>query len=194
MQINKNVRRNEMKMNLLSSSLAFAAVLVFSTSAIAQHGGAAGHSAGAGAMGAPSGIGGRPTDIGPGNSNGMGNSGSMGNSSVRSQSPNTALSNPKLDSSLTSALSKSGIEIPGGNLQTACSGFRNLGQCVAAMHVAKNLNLNFNDLQSKMTGSNSVSLGKAIQQLGGPDVNAKSEAKKATKQANQDFNATQSSS
>jgi hypothetical protein len=99
-----------------------------------------------------------------------------------------------LDSSLTNALGKSGISVPGGNLQTACAGFKNLGQCVAAMHVAKNLNLNFSDLQSQMTGPNSVSLGKAIQGLGGPSVNAKSEAKKANKQANHDLSASESTS
>jgi ABC-type hemin transport system substrate-binding protein len=57
--------------------------------------------------------------------------------------------------------------------------------------VAKNLNLTFSDLQTKMA---SESLGKAIQDLGGPNVNAKSEAKKANKQASQDLNAAQSAS
>ncbi len=183
-----------MKMNSLRSSLAFAAVLAFSFSAIAQHGGGGGRPAGAGAgsMGAPSGVGagngGRAADAG------FGNSSSMGHPSAGSQSPGTALNNPKLDSSLTSALGKSGISVPGGNLQSACAGFKNLGQCVAAMHVAKNLNLNFSDLQSQMTGANSVNLGKAIQGLGGPNVNAKSEAKKANKQANQDLNSADSNS
>lgn len=86
-------------------------------------------------------------------------------------------------------MTKSGITIPGGNLQSACSGFKNLGQCVAALHVAKNLNLSFSDLQTKM---GSESLGKAIQDLGGPNVNAKSETRKANKQASQDLNAAQS--
>jgi hypothetical protein len=148
-------------------------------------------------MGGPSGVGaspsGRPSDIGPGGANGMGQS-SMGSPSLRSQSPDPVLSNKHLDSSLTNALGKSGISIPGGNLQTACAGFKNLGQCVTAMHVAKNLNLNFSDLQNRMTGSNSVSLGKAVQELGGPDVNAKSESKKANKQANQDINSVESAS
>lgn len=178
-----------MKMNSLTSSYALAAMLVFGASAFAQHGGGRPAGVGGGSMGASSGMGasGRPSDAGPGAAGTMG-----GGASVRSQSPSTALSNPHLDSSLTNALGKSGISVPGGNLQSACSGFKNLGQCVAAMHVAKNLNLNFADLQSKMTGSNSVSLGKAIQQLGGLDVNAKSEVKKANKQANQDLNSAES--
>lgn len=178
-----------MKLNPLISSIAIAALFAFSSFAIAQHGG--GRPAGVGgSMGAPSGAGSgisdRPADIGNGTA--------MRNPSIRSQAPSTALRNPKLDSSLTNALSKSGINVPNGNLQTACSGFKNLGQCVAAMHVAKNLNLNFTDLQNKMTGANSVSLGKAIQQLGGPDVNAKSETKKANKQAGQDLNSVESDS
>lgn len=193
-----------MKMNPLGSSFALAAMLVLSASAYAQHGGGRPAGAGGGAMGGSSGMGmgageagmgasGRSSDMGPGGHSGMGNSG-MSSPSLRSQSPQSVLSNQHLDSSLTNALGKSGISVPGGNLQTACSGFKNLGSCVAAMHVAKNLNLNFSDLQNSMTGPNSVSLGKAIKQLGGPTVNAKSEAKKANKQANHDLNSVESAS
>lgn len=87
---------------------------------------------------------------------------------------------------------QNGVNVPGGNVRTACSEFKNLGQCVAAMHDAKNLSLNFSDLQSKITGANSVSLGKVIQQLGGSDVNAKSETKKANKLASQDLSFVES--
>ncbi len=183
-----------MKLNPITSSIAIAALIACSSFAVAQRGGGGGRPAGigTGSMGAPSGagpgFGGRSSEAGPGYG------GNMGAPSIRSQAPSTALSNPKLDSSLTNALGKSGINVPGGNLQSACSGFKNLGQCVAAMHVAKNLNLNFSDLQGKMTGANSVSLGKAIQQLGGPDVNAKSEAKKANKQAGHNLNSVESDS
>ena len=38
-------------------------------------------------------------------------------------------------------LAKSGVSVPGGNLQSACSGFKTLGQCVSAMHVVKNLEI-----------------------------------------------------
>jgi hypothetical protein len=181
-----------MKTNLLRWSLTFAAVLVFSVSVFAQHGGAgAGRPAGTGpgSAGAPSGVGsgtsGRPSDAG---------SSGMGHSSMGSQSPSTVLDNSKLNTSLSNALEKSGISVPGGDLKTACSGFKTLGRCIAALHVAKNLNLSFSDLQSKMTGSNSENLGKAIQDLGGSKVNAKSEAKKANKQASQDLNAAESAS
>jgi hypothetical protein len=183
-----------MKSNPHVSLIALATMLAFGVSASAQHGGGRPSGVGAGSMGAPSGMGasGRPSDIGSGGANGMGTN--PGAASLRSQSPNSVLSNQHLDSSLTNALGKSGISIPGGNLQTACAGFKNLGQCVAAMHIAKNLNLSFSDLQSKMTGSNSVNLGKAVQELGGPAVNAKSESKKANKQANQDINSVESAS
>jgi hypothetical protein len=139
---------------------------------------------------------GAPSGVGPGTTGRPGDAGStgMGHSSMGSQSPTTVLDNSKLNTSLTNALAKSGVSIPGGDLKTACSGFKNLGQCVAAMHVAKNLNLSFDDLKNKMTGSNSENLGKTIQDLGGPNVNAKSEAKKANKQAGQDLNAAESAS
>jgi hypothetical protein len=171
-----------MKHNLLTWSLMLAAALAFSASAFAQHAGGGGRPAGVGpgSAGAPSGVGseasGRPSDAG---------SSGMGHSSVASQSPTNVLDNSHVTTALTNALTKSGVTIPGGNLQTACSGFKTLGECVAALHVAKNLNLSFSDLQSKMA---SESLGKAIQDLGGPNVNAKSEAKKAKKQANADLN------
>ena len=119
----------------------------------------------------------------------------MTHSSAASQSPTKVLDNTKLDNSLTNALSKSGITVPGGDLKTACSGFKNLGQCIAAMHVAKNLDIpgGFDALKAKMTGSGAVSLGKAIRELN-PNANAKSESKKANKQANQEIDALESQS
>jgi hypothetical protein len=78
--------------------------------------------------------------------------------------------------------------LTGQDAQTACSGFKNLGQCLAAAHVAKNLNIpgGFDALKAKITGTGSVSLGKAISELS-PNVNAKAEIKKANKQANDDL-------
>lgn len=75
-----------------------------------------------------------------------------------------------------------GLLPPGTDLQTASSGFKNLGQFVAAAHVSHNLGIPFDQLKSKMTGESPVSLGKAIQELR-PDVEAGSEAKKAEQQA-----------
>ena len=112
--------------------------------------------------------------------------GSMGSSASRpsdvgKQSPDTILSR---DTQLNSRLEK--LLPRGTSAQQACSGFKNLGQCVAAIHVAHNLNIGFDDLKAKMTGDKSESLGKAIHDLK-PDANAKAEAKKGQKQANDDL-------
>jgi hypothetical protein len=74
--------------------------------------------------------------------------------------------------------------LTGEDAASACGGFKNLGQCVAAAHVAKNLDIpgGFDALKAKTTGTGAVSLGKAIELLA-PSANAKSEAKKANKQA-----------
>jgi hypothetical protein len=157
-------------------------VALYCSPAFAQHGGGRPAGVGPGSSGAPA-------SVGSGTS-GAGSAG-MGHSGVASGSPTSVLNNTYVTTALTNALTKSGVTIPEGNLQTACSGFKNLGQCVAALHVAKNLNLSFSDLQTKM---GSESLGKAIQDLGGPNVSAKTEAKKANKQANQHLNAAQPAS
>src|SRR5258708_39336522 len=82
----------------------------------------------------------------------------------------------------------------------ACTGFKNMGQCVAAAHVSKNLGINFDCLRSDMTGSaplsasncpagtgtKSMSLGKAIQTLD-PTADQKSETKKGETEAQQDM-------
>ncbi len=173
-----------MRKTLYAPALALAAMLAFTVSAVAQHGG-----------GRPAGLGGGASGMGHGADAGMGGGMSgMGHANAGAQVPSSALSNQHLDTALTNALGKSGITIPGGNLQSACGGFKNLGQCIAALHVSHNLGISFADLQAKMTGSGSESLGKAIQSLGGANVNAKSEAKKAGKQAQHDLNSAESGS
>lgn len=155
-----------------------------------------------GGLGGDQGGFGRPADAGApgmGRSEAGMNHASAGTSNIGSHSPSSVLSNnPKLDSSLTSALGKSGISIPGANLQTACAGFKNLGSCIAALHVAKNLGLNFDQLRSVMTGPKAEKLGKAIQSLGRPNTTsnreAKSQVKKANKQAKQDLHVVASAS
>jgi len=54
--------------------------------------------------------------------------------------------------------------------------------------VAKNLSIpgGFDALKARMTGTDSMSLGKAIESLA-PNANAKSETKKANKQASDDI-------
>jgi hypothetical protein len=79
--------------------------------------------------------------------------------------------------------------LTGKDAQTACDGFKNLGQCVAAAHLAKNLDIpgGFAALKAQVTGTNAVSLGKAVANLA-PSANSKSEVKKANKQASDDMN------
>jgi hypothetical protein len=89
-----------------------------------------------------------------------------------------------------------GLFPAGTDLQQASNGFKNLGQFVAAAHVSKNLGIPFDQLKAKMTGvssapsnsagDTSVSLGKAIHELR-PQVDAKSEVKKAEQQAKEDI-------
>lgn len=153
-------------------------VLVLSVAVFAQHG----HGGGGGHMGGP------PAGIGSGNGmgSGMGSGRANGDSGDRAQmgrqSPSDVLShNTRLSSNLEKILPN------GMTAEQACSGFKNLGQCVAAAHVSHNLDIPFEQLKAKMTGTGSESLGKAIADLK-PDVDAKSEAKKAQKQADKDLN------
>ena len=156
-------------------------------------------SIGAFAQGRPSSAG-RPSGVGGGSgmgssgmgSNGMGRPSDMGRSTTGmgsshqpsetgKKTPDQILSNNrKLSSKLDSLLPK------GETSQQACSGFKNLGQCVAAIHVAHNLGISFDDLKAKMTGSGSESLGKAIHALK-PDADAKTEEKKGKQQADDDL-------
>jgi hypothetical protein len=161
------------------------AVLALSSFAVAQHASGGGRPAGAGAgMGAGSGMG---SSMSSGHGNGMsgdrGNSGQPGStgSGMNAKSPTDLLTqNTKLSSNLEKLLPQ------GMTAQQACAGFKNLGQCVSAIHVSHNLDIPFADLKAKLTGSGSESLGKAIGDLK-PSADAKAESKKAVKQANEDI-------
>jgi hypothetical protein len=96
-------------------------------------------------------------------------------------------------------------KLTGMSATSACHGFKNLGQCVAAAHVAKNLDIpgGFTALKDKMLGisptgtstatSKPMSLGKAIQALD-PSASVKAETKKAKQQADQDVKDSDASS
>jgi hypothetical protein len=174
--------------SVLGRAMLVMGVLCFATLGFAQRPGSGiGRPSG---VGAPSGVG-RPSDNSPGS---MGRPSDLGvghRNAVGSQSPATLLKdNPKLDTALTKALGKSGISV--ADLQSTCSKFKNLGQCISALHVAKNLDISFDDLRDKMLVPKG-SLGKAIQDLK-QNVDAKAEVKKANKQAKQDINEAQSES
>jgi len=130
--------------------------------------------------------GGPPAGHGPSNTSGSGTAeankaGAISHSDMSHASPSEVLSH-------NTAIAGKIKSLTGKEAQTACDGFKNLGQCVAAAHVAKNLDIpgGFDALKAKVTGTGSMSLGKAIEQLS-PNANAKSETKKANKQAADDM-------
>src|SRR6266849_6514315 len=101
--------------------------------------------------------GGPPAGRGPGSDSGMSGShasGTAAHSDMSHGSPNDVLSH-------NTAIAGKIQTLTGQDAQTACGGFKNLGQCVAAAHVAKNLDLpgGFAALKAKITGTGSMSLG-----------------------------------
>lgn len=144
-----------------------AALALLGTPSFAQHGHA--------------GPGGPPPGRGA-NAGGMHEGGRPASNEISNGSPKDVLSH-------NAALGGKIQSLTGQNAQTACGGFKNIGQCVAAAHVAKNLNIpgGFEAVKAKITGSGAVSLGKAIKELA-PDADAKAESRKAEKQASEDLN------
>ena len=128
--------------------------------------------------------GGPPAGHGPGDNSSVGNA--HGTDAVTRT--DMAHSSPSEVLSHNSAIAGKIKSLTGEDAATACNGFKNLGQCVAAAHVAKNLDIpgGFAALKAKMTGTGAVNLGKAIQALA-PDADAKAEAKKANHQASDDM-------
>ena len=109
--------------------------------------------------------------------------------------------NSEEDKKLTSALRMQGVLPKGTDLRDACSTFKELDDCVAALHASHNLKLSFSCLKWDVTGVEArghaptckgpggekrMSLSKAIHLLK-PDANAKAEAKQAEKQARNDL-------
>jgi hypothetical protein len=173
-------------MKMLKIATLGTAVLVYTTTALAQHG----HS---GAMGG-----------GMGNSMGHGSLSSSDHGSPKTNSNGNgggATQKPTMNDILSKnpAIGDKIHDLTGMTADQACNGFKNLGQCVAAAHVSKNLNISFDCLKSDMTGaaptgtpcpdgtgSKSMSLGKAIQTLD-PKADSSAEAKKGNTEAQQDL-------
>jgi hypothetical protein len=79
----------------------------------------------------------------------------------------------------------------GTDIDLAAAGFRNLGQFVAAVNVSNNLGLSFDALKARMTGTDPVSLGQAIQQVKGLDATtATTTAQTALTQADREIQST----
>jgi len=146
---------------------------------------------------------------GPAMSNGaVDHSNANGSTNGTPSSPTNVLSkNSKLDSKLTSTLQSKGLLPAGTDLKDACAGFKNLGQCMAAIHVSHNLDVPFACMRSNMTGtapaagttcptgtgSSKLSLGKSIQGLA-PKANPKIESKTGTTQADADLKQAETAS
>jgi hypothetical protein len=77
----------------------------------------------------------------------------------------------------------------GMTLQAAAEGFRTQGQFIAALHVAKNLDIPFEDLKADLTGEAHESLGAAIHKRKAT-IDADTEVKKAEAEATADVRAT----
>ena len=171
------------------SSLAFA-VALYCAPAFAQHG----HGVGGGS--------------------GVGSSHASANSAGAKGSGAAATHGKTMDQLLVknTKLSDKIASLTGESAQQACSNFKNLGQCVAAAHVSKNLGISFACLKSDMTGTapssdstcpagtgtktngtKTMSLGMSIRSLS-PAANSKSEAKKAQHQTDQDLKDSTSNS
>jgi hypothetical protein len=88
-------------------------------------------------------------------------------------------SNPQLATQVQSML-PSGV-----TLSSAATGFRNEGQFLAALNASQNLDIPFETLKTKMTGSDDTSLGAAIHasKPSISDHDAKEEAKRAEREA-----------
>lgn len=161
------------------------AVVAYSLTAFAQHGHGSGGSMGPG-------VGHGSADHGSTSSNSSG--------STHGMTVNQVLTKNK-------ALAGKIQTLTGMSAQKACAGFKNLGQCVAAAHVSKNLGISFACMQADMTGQppaqgsacpagsggKSMSLGKAIQTLR-PTAHSKAESKKATTQADEDIKESETNS
>jgi hypothetical protein len=105
------------------------------------------------------------------------------------------------DKRLTAKLQAAGVLAADKDVKSACSTFKDVSDCVAALHVSHNLGLDFNCVQADVTGvhtgadvsgckgavgERTGSLVKAVHTLK-PEANAKAEAKNAEKQAKDDL-------
>lgn len=179
-----------MKRCILLPSLTAAILLIATSPVFAQHGRPA----------SPGATGGLGANHGDASSHASGDTGTNGGAKTPIQLLNN---NTKLAGNLQNLLTKMGVN---ATPQQACANYTHLGPCVAAIHVAHNLKLDFLSLQCDMTlkaipngtttpppcpsgtgtGTKGMSLGGAIQTLD-PHADAKAESRKATQQANADL-------
>ena len=102
---------------------------------------------------------------------------------------------------LTALLQQNGVLPKDGDVSSSCSVFKNVSDCVAALHASHNVGVEFNCLRADVTGvqtsadlsgckgpvgDKAVSLQDALKRLK-PEADAKAEAKSAEKQAKDDL-------
>lgn len=80
------------------------------------------------------------------------------------------------------------ITPPGMSTEEACTGFKSLIECAAALHAAQNLSVPYGDLKAKLTAG--AKLTAAIHDLK-PEANAPEEARRAQDQARSDVRVPQ---
>src|SRR5258708_32892936 len=108
----------------------------------------------------PSPAGGMSSGQGTGSGSSMSEShenGAATHTDMSHASPSTVLSH-------NTAIADKIKTLTGEDAATACNGFKNMGQCVAAAHVAKNLNIpgGFDALKAEITGTGSLRPRQAI--------------------------------
>jgi len=109
----------------------------------------------------------------------------VGQSQSTKNEPKTVDLGSRIESNTALAAKVKPLLPEGATLSQASSGFKNQGQFIAALHVSQNLNIPFDQLKARMTGSESMSLGAAIH-AAKPELTqtqANEEAKKAEKEA-----------
>ena len=173
-------------------STAFAVLFCLSGLPLMSQGRGGGSPSGGPGMGQGQGPG---MDRGPMENGPMGRQPGMGNSGTDRTNTNETMERTKTPSQLltqnTKLSSKLQTLLPAGtSVQDAASGFKNLGEFVAAVHISKNLNIPFDQFKDQVTKGDS--LGKAIKTLN-PNLDhkqIKSEVKKGKEQAKEDIKAS----
>lgn len=149
----------------------------------------------------PAGVG--ATQAAAGSSSGSGSSHSINPIKWIKKDKSSSNAAPSTDKNqrLTALLQQNGVLPKDGDVSSACSVFKNLGDCVAALHASHNVGLDFNCVRADVTGvqtgadlsgckgpvgDKAVSLHEALKRLK-PEADAKAEVKNAEKQAKDDL-------
>src|SRR6516162_6011385 len=175
------MKTNTMFITVLTLAFVLATVPAFAQRGLGIGGVVGGHTAVNSAGGAVSSAGGAVTSAGAqaGAAKGTTQAGTSAQAAAGAGIVTHIDSNPQLATQVQSML-PSGV-----TLSSAATGFRNEGQFLAALNASQNLDIPFETLKTKMTGSDDTSLGAAIHasKPSISDHDAKEEAKRAEREA-----------